>query len=79
MMGFFKFMWNEYQKQRKVEDVCRKQQDMMNNMKKLGKEEFKAKYNGNPSRMWALLQYEKLVAEGKVPSRMNNKETSERK
>ena len=59
MFGFLKIFFGMYKISKKNAEIMQKFAEMQEDMKHMGGKEFKAKYEGNPARAWALLRWEK--------------------
>lgn len=59
MIGFLKYMWNEYKKQKKLKELNDKCNEMVKDSKKLSGSEMKLKY-GDVSRIFTNLRWESI-------------------
>jgi len=60
MIKFLIHLWKKYKAEEKIKKVENKMQVMLEDMKILKDDLFKAKYGGNPQRAWALLQWDRI-------------------
>jgi hypothetical protein len=66
MIGFIKYIWENYRKHAELQKLQHRADEMVSDIKKLGKDKLIEKY-GNPSAAWARLKWDIYRAKHGIP------------